>query len=382
MRLGELTDMASLERARAPWEALASRASSPLPYVTPAFALPWLRALDPSCQIRVLTAWEGDQMIGLAPLVQRRRGRLGVSLQLWSFPIRGTSPPFEFMFADRAGAIVDAFVAHWRRTGGWDLIELPGLPSGSETARALKAAAARQNLAIRSSEARRSVVVRIKGAWPEYFSARSAMHRQNCRRAWRRCEARGPTRLVRYPDELEFDRACEMASRVIDRSWKRFGDDGAHHARFFADLRGELRAAGMLSLRFLVVDEVPIGYLLEVRHGDTLHAFHIAYDLAFQHESPGILLLEDGIRDAHVRGLSSYDLGGGAEYLRRWSDAALELETLVMTPPSRVSAIKAGLYLRMRARKSAAARRETDRIKESRKASARAATPPGPHHAP
>lgn len=377
----EITTIEGLEAVRPQWAKLAARAPSSVPYTTPEFMLPWLRSLDGPHRLRAVAAWDADRMVGLAPLVERRRGPIGARLIVRSFPVRGTPPPFEFLIEEGRHDVAPAFFEHWRRSRGWDLLELRGVPSASPTAGWALAFGTNAHMSARVIETAHAVFVPVAGPWGDYMGTRSTMHRQNCRRALRRCEAIGPTRLARYPGDLEYGEARAMAGAVVGRSWKRPGDDGDRHEKFFTELAAELRPCGALSLRFLLVRGSPIGCLFEIRHANVLHAFHIAYDLAFQHIGVGVLLLGDGIRAAHDLGLAGYDLGGDAEYLRRWSDTVRPLHTFAVARRSVLTTIKLAVYERIRVRRAAAARRRTDQTKEDRKADARR-SPRSPASAP
>ncbi len=116
------------------------------------------------------------------------------------------------------------------------------------------------------------------------------------------------------------------------------------------------------------MDGRPVGYLFEIDHRGSRHAFHIAYDLAYQKAGPGVVLLAQAIRDAHAEGLRGYDLGGDEAYLRRWTDESIAHVDLRITRGSLPSRIKASVYVRIRERRKILARRRTEEKKNARKA--------------
>jgi CelD/BcsL family acetyltransferase involved in cellulose biosynthesis len=345
IRVVQLDELKSLERLRPAWRQLLARLEDDSPYLTPEFMLPWMRLVRDRYQYRVLTAWDGDALIGLAPIVERSIGRLGVRVVIRSFPVFGSTPPFDVLIAAREPDVMRAFVEHWLASGPWDVIELANVPSESRTAALLRGALKGTGLRLAVTPSKTTRLVPIATGWPDFLASRPKKLRQNLRRALHACEELGQTRFLRYPEDAPpVPDMIDATLGIIERSWKApTGDDGRWH-EFFRDLMTELATGGLLSWRCLEVKGTPIASLLELDYRDALHLFHIAVDLAYLAVSPGVLVLSDAIREAHERPYRRLDIGGTADYIDRWADAVRPFDRLRVVNSSVRSRLKVSLY--------------------------------------
>lgn len=368
MRIEEVRDYASLAALRGPWSDLSARLSDESPYLTPEFLLPWTRRVQHRYRCRVLTAWDGERLIGLAPLFERSLRKFGVPFVVRSFPVYGSTPPFDLLVSERREAVIEEFVGFWKRSAPWDLIHLLNVRSDSPTASLLRGAVEGTGLRLQVRESQRTYFVPVVAPWEAFLTSRKKKFRQDLRRKRLICEAMGPARFLHYPaDGLAFDAAMDTAFGIIDASWKHPGEDRAEWERFFLDLATELRSAGLFSIRFLVVGERPVAYLFEIDYRRNLHAFHIAYDLDYQRASPGTLILADAVRDAHERRCGRYDFGGSERFLRHWAESTFSFDELCVVNASWASRLKTAGFLRLHERRRARAKKRTEQRKNVRK---------------
>ena len=370
LRVIELNDLASLEAVRPAWRELLTRIEDDSPYLTPEFMLPWMRLVRDRYRFRVLAAWDGDHLVGLAPIVERAVGRAGIRIVIRSFPVFGQTPPFDVMIARREPEVMRAFVEHWLSSGSWDVMELADVPSESRTAALLAEALQGTGLRLGVTRSKTTYLVPVRKGWPEFLASRPKKFRQNLRRGLRRCKELGTTRVLRFPGTgMTLAHTIDATLQVIDRSWKAPTEDRSRWHRFFSDLMAELAAGGLLSWRCLEVNGEPIASLVELDYRDTVHPFHLAVDLAYQPLSPGLLILGDAVRDAHERRYSRLDTGGTADYLHRWADSTRSFDRLCVVNTSLSSRLKAHVYRWERRRRLAREERQTE-LKKRAKANA------------
>ncbi|MBZ0268730.1 GNAT family N-acetyltransferase, partial [bacterium] len=357
MEIREIDNLEGLRAIEEPWCRLFDRAGGGA-YDSPAFLLPWLEAAREDYALRVLTAWEGSELQALAPLVAKSAGKAGIAFRLVSFPAHGESPPFEILASSDRAPIVAAFLEHVTHRTPWHMLRLEHLAEDSPTVGALAEAATAAGLRFEESVSRRTFLVPVRTDWNTYLASRSRNLRRTLKRGRRSLEQHGTVDVRRYPDgDLTREQALEMALAAMEHSWKDIRRGRGPWSRLPLALAESLDRRGMLSLRFLRVDGEPVAYLYEIVHGRVVHAFHSAYDARFQEGSPGALLLEDAIRDAHERGRERYDFTGREPYMAAWADErAVSVEARV-TPRSLHARIRGGLYLRIHAARRARARR-------------------------
>ncbi len=154
----------------------------------------------------------------------------------------------------------------------------------------------------------------------------STRTRSDLRRARRKAEKIGSLGF-----ELHSPRSREEmlplfveALRIEDHSWK--GKAGSslardpHHRAFFE--RYCTRAAEQAALRFcfLRMGEKRVATQIAVEHNDRLWLLKIGHDERFAACSPGMLLMEESLRDAAARGLRTVEfLGNRSKWSARWT---------------------------------------------------------------
>jgi CelD/BcsL family acetyltransferase involved in cellulose biosynthesis len=352
------------------WSEVMARSSQELPTVAPEFLLPWLEATltNSGAKRRFLIARRGGRLVGLLPLVHRKIRRFGLTTNVLEFPMYGTTPPMDIVVDDSTELVMAAFCSHLRRAGGWDVLWLHQVPTDSPGGVALPAAARAAGLTCRVGEAGSLLYAPLSASWDEFEKALGKNQRRNLRRFWRHLEEKGKPRSATYPTDIAtLDQALAMATSVIDRSWKNPGSARKIQHRLLSELSQSWATRGDLIMRFLLMDDVPIAYLLEITYGSRTYAISNAYDLAFLQYGTGHHVLREAIRGAHAAKKTHYEFLGDKDYLERWSDKRRNFNTYCLVAPSVASRIKAELYLWARMRQMAAAKAKAERTKERRK---------------
>lgn len=368
MHLTEIRTLDELEALRPRWRELADAAAHDTPYVLPEFMLPWLRRMRGRCACRFLAAWEGDTLVGLAPMVERRIARLGLeALSLLGFPDAPPTPPCDILVREGCDTVVEAFCAHWDLHGGWDAIVLPAVPAESAVAAQLERAAVARAWTFEAEPALETYYVRIATSWEVFHAGRSHNLRRTLSRGLRHLQSLGQPRFELYPGAMSRERAWDATFRVLGQSWKdhEAGPEGWN--AFLRDMVAELCASGLIEIAVLWLDERPVAYVIEVPVKGVRYAVHGAYDLAYQRANPGQLMLARALEAAHRRGDSRYDFTGHNDYLRRWSETTRSFRQLRIRPRSPLARLKLAAYDWVHARRVREVHAGTDNIKDTRK---------------
>lgn len=375
MRVVELRDPAELEDIRGAWRALARDCGHDTPYVLPEFMLPWMRRLEGRDNCRFLAAWEGDVLVGLAPVVERRVRRFGVTLlALRGFPEAAPTPPCDLLVRNAASGVVEAFFAHWQGQRDWDAIELPTVPAESASVNRLVELAAAAGYHTTRVPVLETYMVPIQQSWDLFYASRAKKMRQNLRRGLRYFERLGAVRFVNYPGDLSLDEARQHVVRVVARSWKEHEQGASGWNAFLRDLVCEFESAGLLHLNFLLVDGHAIAYLMEVQFKNARYAIHNAYDLRYQPGNAGQLMLAHALEVAHRQGAMRYDFTGNKDYLRRWTKATRSFQHVRIHRPSGMTRLGLRAYDWIHERHAQKVLAETDRDKTTKKGNFRDAS--------
>ena len=379
LRVVELRTLAELEALRGPWQALAEAAQHDTPYVLPAFLLPWIRRLQADAggrtECRFLAAWDGDSLVGLAPVVQREVRRAGlVLLRLRGFPEAAPTPPCDLLVRGGAEGVIEAFLAHWLGQHDWDVLDLPTVPTESTAVARLIGLAQAAGLRAGRTPVLETYAVPVQGSWDDFHASRSKKTRQNLRRGLRYFEQLGATRFAAYPGEMDRDQALAHVAQVVARSWKDHEQGAAGWNAFLRDVMAEFDQTGQLRLHFLLLDGQAVAYLMDVPFKNAWYAIHNAYDLRYPLGNAGQLMLAHAIALAHHSGARRYDFTGNKDYLQRWTQTTRNFEQVRIDRGNHLTRLKLSLYDRLHARRAEAVAAATDSDKNARKAASRAAS--------
>jgi CelD/BcsL family acetyltransferase involved in cellulose biosynthesis len=272
------------------WDALARRTAANV-FMHPAALC--AAAAAGFAVVHVLLAWEGETLVGLWALRERRFGFLPAFL---------ATPPYEYAFVaspvidpQHADAVMPAFfdaIARARHLP--NVIELKLLDGDADSFRPMMSAIGGRPL-LKVSEHTRPF---LNG--PDERK-RSGSTGKKLRQDWNRLSALGTVEVAneRTPDSVPD--AFEVFLKLEAESWK--GESGTallsndHDAAFARRWIAALAAHGGASVALLRVNEKPIAAQVLLYSGTMAYTWKTAFDAEFAKFSPGALLI-DKVSDA------------------------------------------------------------------------------------
>ncbi len=323
-----------VEQIAADWRRLCDESGDEEVFYRPEWAQAYLQAFEPRADVIVISAWAGERLRGILPLVRRLTFVSG-------FPIATLTIPAN-IHSLRASLTVCPGVegqsplqALWKATKNlprWDLIDVVNVVEGSGLDRLVTLAAAdgyrtarkRTSQTLYLPIAASSASPPDKSAQPPWLAGTRPKFRSHLRRAKRQLEEQGTLELKHYsaadPEALEKFYALEASG------WK--GEEGTAikchpSTRQFYDSVAQAAARdGYLSLDFLELNGKPIaghfGFNLRGRY----FLAKAGYDEAFRRHGPGQLLVNEILSQTPQRGLREFDFVGPATWDEsRWASA-------------------------------------------------------------
>jgi CelD/BcsL family acetyltransferase involved in cellulose biosynthesis len=317
-----LRGSADLALLAAGWERLAAEAGG-----VPMDDFPWAQAsADTFAQegLHVVVAGEMDAPRGVAPMVERG-GRL---------ELLGTAvmyEPADLLAATDEGReeLVDG-LAGLRRP-----LLLGCIPADSPTIDLLRERM-RARLVVREVEA--GPLIRLGDAWTEVGGGLNSRRRADLRRAQRRAEEAGEVTVdFLSPEPADVPALLDEAFAVEDRSWKAGAGTSLIRdelrGRFFRRYSDEAARRGQLRLDFLRIGGETAAMQLGIEWRNRMWLLKIGFDDTFARASPGMILLAHAVTDAARRGLTCYELLGGAEaWARAWTDEFRPMAAVAVYP--------------------------------------------------
>lgn len=323
-----------LEAIRDAWDALAAPSGSPL--LEHDWFMSCAEAFHPEQDLQVITAWKGDTLSGVAPLV-REGGRLVI--------LGGSRlhEPSDWLFScgealsdlvDRAIDVGHPLILQRMRADSAAVRELSRLPR----MRALTA--------VRPSAD--SLAVITQGTWDAYHAGLSSRITTNLRRLRRKAEkALGPMTVAQSsPTPADVDAHLETVVAVEGSGWKgRRGSSLAGRADlrdFFRRYCRRAAAKGRLRVSTLSIGAHVAAVELSVEACRRVWQLKIGYQESLATYYPGLQLTEASIRSAFERKLDAYEfLGSAAEWEERWRPETRRYRLVAVYPVTAIGLVGA-----------------------------------------
>lgn len=312
------------DRVSGEWAGLIVQTPDPIPFATPAWQRVWLDHFQADRTLRLLTARDGERLIGVAPFIcDGDRAEFVGHYSICDYMDAVVTPGFErSFFPSILGRLADEGV----RT-----IDLRGLRASSPTLEAVTEAAPAAGFAAAREDEALSPSVHLPETWEDYLNTLSKKDRHELRRKLRRLDSAGGDVVLKVVTD-----AAEAATgldtlfhlmRISSHHKEEFLDRPGMEA-FFREMTATMAAEGMLRFYFLTFDGEAVASVLNFDLGGQLYMYNSGYDPAYSHYAVGLmsktLLIRDVIESGRhcvdfLRGDESYkyDLGGKDQQVYR-----------------------------------------------------------------
>jgi CelD/BcsL family acetyltransferase involved in cellulose biosynthesis len=291
------------------------------PFSSPGWAQAWWPLWAGTARPWVVAVRDGPKLVGLAPLVVRRRGPFRVLTELGKEP----GNYWDILAApEHREAVASAVVAEIDgRSREWDALVLRALPEDSAIERALGDRGLR--LDRRPPDAYPGI--ELPSSFDEYLKTLTSKRRKDLRRHLRRLdEGSLSCEEVRDPEELEaaIGRWQELRVRWWGERGRRIDPEHAsdRFRAFLVDLVQLLVPEGLAVVwRFRDQDET-VGVEISLVDSSTFYAWLDGYDPDAAHLGLGKVAIGEGIRSSIAAGRSYFDFMVGAEGYKYWYGAS------------------------------------------------------------
>lgn len=297
------------ERVSGEWAGLVGQIDAPVPFVTPAWQRVWLKHFQGERRLRVLTARDGERLIGVAPfLCEGERAELVGHYSICDYMDVVITPGSEVSCL--------ASVLRQLAADGTTTVELRGLRAAGTTLEAAKAAGAETGYRAEQAEEALSPCIELPGTWDEYLGTLSKKDRHELRRKLRRLEGAGgevELRVVTGPAAAaELLDTLFQLMRVSSHHKEEFLQRAGMEA-FFREMVPTMAAEGMLRFYVLTFDGQPVASVLNFDLGGQLYMYNSGYDPAYSRYAVGLMSKAMLVKDAIAYGRTCVDFLRGDE---------------------------------------------------------------------
>jgi CelD/BcsL family acetyltransferase involved in cellulose biosynthesis len=314
-----ISDFMTLERE---WNALVE-ATCGEPFLRHEFIRTWIDNFAPGETLSILTGRNSEgRLVAALPLMRTRGFVSGLPARQALATANTHSCRFD-MIAEDGAAAGALFFAHLAADKTWDMLRITDVPEGGNAWHLYRAAQA-AGFPVGAWESQRSPYLELPFSYEALLAGMNSHFRSNLRRHRRRLDAMGTVTIERVTGGTDLRERLAECFAVEQKSWK--GLEGtailqdANTHSFYTQLALTASSRNYLSLFLLRLNGQPIAFHYGLAYGVTYYMPKVGYDEAFVAGSPGLVLLEEIIKDCIGRGLKRCDfLGMDMPWKRDWS---------------------------------------------------------------
>lgn len=324
--VSEVNDRAGFQALESGWDALVERAGNSL-FSRHLFQRIWLDNFAPRDRLRILTVQQGDVLLGILPLIERRTSLYRIPVTELSSVANAHSCRSDLIAAPADALVVaDAVVGHLRADPSWDVVRLVDVPELG-AARAILRAACAQQLPTGTWPSTNSPYMELPSTYETCAGGLQAKFKANLRRRRRKLAEKGAVTVERVRGGDLLDAKLEEGFALEQSGWK--GERGTAMAQdkptrgFYTELAREAAARGLLELFYLRLDGRAVAFQYALRHDGRYLLLKPGYDEGLRECSPGQLLMEDVLTRLCAEEVREFDfLGPDMIWKRDWTDRA------------------------------------------------------------
>ena len=330
MRIVLVRDTEELLKLKEPWQALCdSLENSISAFASFEWYEAWWRHYSGGATLHMITMWDADRLVGIAPLMLRRVTIHGLPLTALCFMENNQSLNNDFIVspADRELFFHELLRYLFSQTSLWDVVVFRNIPENSGNCAALAETLDRAGTRwLKSPTWFDSPYLVPTGTWADFLASRTARTRKSLRNIQNGIVKSGNVSVTSYRTPEEFLSVRDEVFSVARQSWAEDRGDSmasAANEAFFSDLGSAFARKGWLSLWTLRLNGRMVAVEFHVKAYAKEHAMRSHYLPECASLSPGTYLEMQIIKQAfeETERVRIYDFCGSFEpYKRKWTD--------------------------------------------------------------
>lgn len=314
---------------REEWNRLLGNSPSDTIFLTWEWQSLWWEYFGRGHQLLLLTARQGEELVGIAPLFYADEGVIHL--------VGGTEISDYLDIIALSGherEVWSAFLAHLLKEPSWETLDLHNLPAASPTREVLLSLKEEYGLKVEASVEDVCPLIFLPESWEGYLQMLDRKQRHELRRKMRKAqrEAQVEWYLVSEGADLasDMEEFLDLHQRS-DPHKEKFMDQRMQ--RFFKEMAKIAFEAGWLRLGFILINGLKMASLLCFDYGDSILVYNSGYDPErYRALSPGLLATAHCIEVAIRQKKKVLDfLRGSEEYKYRFGGHDTEIYRLVVS---------------------------------------------------
>lgn len=332
-----------LTHLNGPWNALLQESASHVPFLTYEYLRTWWQTRGggewpEDSQLMLITAMEGDRLVGIAPLFHTHN-ILGKPALMFIGAIE-VSDFLDFIAKpEDLPAFISGLLDFLLKEGdipSWELLDLYNILDESPSLAALKAEAAARGWSHQQIHLQPAPYVPLEGDYQAYLASLDKKQRHEIRRKWRNVEdslAESAFYTVHDRDQLASEVEGFIAMMAQDPNKRDFlTKTMRQHLHNTAQMAFD---AGWLHLSFFTLDGAKAAGHFSFLFNDRLWLYNSGWEWEFREFSPGWVHLAHLMQWSNENGIKAVDFMRGDEnYKYKFGGIDRHIYRVTLTPES------------------------------------------------
>ncbi|TFG61598.1 MAG: GNAT family N-acetyltransferase, partial [Gemmatimonadales bacterium] len=295
--------------------------------LSPAWQLTYWDHFVADSELFLLVVREAGQIVAIAPLKRSKIWKLGLPIRYLEFIAAEESNYQDFIIGRRREEVLDSILKFLiLHRSQWDVLYLCHLPEQSTTARYILDAPGRWNRSVVSRVAGviRCTYMEIDKTWEQYCNSTTKVRNKIASKR-RKLQKLGALTSFHCSNEQEYQTNLLRFFELHRRRWNgtdtpsQFHDD--RYCRFYRDAGLQLLPKEQIDLFMVEVDAKPIAGLLTLRYDRGCVQQLTAYDPAYAHASPSLVMHELFVEELFADNVRVFDFGHYYAYKEAWANS-------------------------------------------------------------
>jgi CelD/BcsL family acetyltransferase involved in cellulose biosynthesis len=336
LRVHLVSSLSALQALEPEWRTLEAHAVIGEWFAGPDYVLPLLKTYFDSGRLAVYCVYDGDELIGVLPLVHQTAADVAGCRPTIGFPMHAHVRRIGLIASQRPMEVMMAIFREIQGAGH-SCVALQQVESSGEFDTLVRQAATAAGLRSFDVAQSSSAIATWSSGWEDYLRTRDGKLLRNLRSRRRKLdEARFTVQVVRTPEA--FADAWPTVLDVETRCWKHMQRSSmaneAGTATFYEEVGQRLARSGSLRLYLLRQEGTAVAHAFGSVRNRAFSLLKNSYDEAFKSWSPGVSLVWQSMQDAAEEGCAIYDfLGDASDWKRDFCTAEPEYLTRRLFAP-------------------------------------------------
>jgi len=346
IQIQHITETPEFKSLKDSWNALLEQNHINDAFLSWEWLFSWWKVFNQGKKLWLVTAWKSNQLVGIAPLMLEKRGKLGLGSKILCTLGTPMNDVGGFIIQNQDVQILEALICYIiEQRKKWDILELTEFPVDGPEIQAFESAFNHPGYSIVEKD-REHYYLPIDTSWEEYYQGLSSKFRKNLRRADRNSSKLGTVKVKHIAGTRL---SWEHFETIVDIN-QHVHFPRLYHSKLEQDFLKELldRASKWINIYFLYIDDNPIAYEYGFLYNNSFEDWRAGFDTRIDPSvSVGKLLSLKITEQCFMRGYSAIDyLRGAHEYKTEWNPQSRHFKELRIFKHQSVMAAVAYLWLR------------------------------------